>query len=240
MTSACPPRPSQRTAYIPSYPRLSAAAGVTESSYQAVSTFSCPVAGRDLSAAYRAATGTAQEETLPLTLEVQFIEDSLYHAFLAQLTPAQAEQMTQQDSMLVVAKGKFQSTGTIDLFSASTLPLSLSTASAAGPSRLSLWTPIQRTPSPTQTAQSAPYVLLAVAPYQQKAQFDLLDAPTSLGLTFRSATPAQTVSELEAILQEAALPASIPCTTCMRRRPSSRTPPSWWTCSPMSLFCSSS
>ena len=106
------------------YPRLSAAAGVTESSYQAVSTFSCPVAGRDLSAAYRAATGTAQEETLPLTLEVQFIEDSLYHAFLAQLTPAQAEQMTQQDSMLVVAKGKFQSTGTIDLFSASTpLPL---------------------------------------------------------------------------------------------------------------------
>lgn len=46
-------------------------------------------------------------------------------------------------------------------------------------------------------------MLLAVAPYQQKAQFDLLDAPTSLGLTFRSATPAQTVSELEAILQEA-------------------------------------
>lgn len=35
------------------YPRLSAAAGVTESSYQAVSTFSCPVAGKDLSAAYR-------------------------------------------------------------------------------------------------------------------------------------------------------------------------------------------
>ena len=39
--------------------------------------------------------------------------------------------MTQQDSMLVVAKGKFQSTGTIDLFSASTLPLSLSTASGS-------------------------------------------------------------------------------------------------------------
>ena len=185
------------------YPRLSAAAGVTESSYQAVSTFSCPVAGRDLSAAYRAATGTAQEETLPLTLEVQFIEDSLYHAFLAQLTPAQAEQMTQQDSMLVVAKGKFQSTGTIDLFSASTLPLSLSTASGSRTIQAVFVDTYPEDPLPTQTAQSAPYVLLAVAPYQQKAQFDLLDAPTSLGLTFRSATPAQTVSELEAILQEA-------------------------------------
>ena len=185
------------------YPRLSAAAGVTESSYQAVSTFSCPVAGRDLSAAYRAATGTAQEETLPLTLEVQFIEDSLYHAFLAQLTPAQAEQMTQQDSMLVVAKGKFQSTGTIDLFSASTLPLSLSTASGSRTIQAVFVDTYPEDPLPTQTAQSASYVLLAVAPYQQKAQFDLLDAPTSLGLTFRSATPAQTVSELEAILQEA-------------------------------------
>ena len=168
-----------------------------------MSTFSCPVAGRDLSAAYRAATGTAQEETLPLTLEVQFIEDSLYHAFLAQLTPAQAEQMTQQDSMLVVAKGKFQSTGTIDLFSASTLPLSLSTASGSRTIQAVFVDTYPEDPLPTQTAQSAPYVLLAVAPYQQKAQFDLLDAPTSLGLTFRSATPAQTVSELEAILQEA-------------------------------------
>lgn len=185
------------------YPRLSAAAGVTESSYQAVSTFSCPVAGKDLSAAYRAAAGTAQEETLPLTLEVQFIEDSLYHTFLAQLTPAQAEQMTQQDSMLVVAKGKFQSTGTIDLFSASTLPLSLSTASGSRTIQAVFVDTYPEDPLPTQTAQSASYVLLAVAPYQQKAQFDLLDAPTSLGLTFRSATPAQTVSELEAILQEA-------------------------------------
>lgn len=148
--------------------------------------------------------------------------------------------MTQQDSMLVVAKGKFQSTGTIDLFSASTLPLSLSTASGSRTIQAVFVDTYPEDPLPTQTAQSAPYVLLAVAPYQQKAQFDLLDAPTSLGLTFRSATPAQTVSELEAILQEAALPASIPCTTCMRRRPSSRTPPSWWTCSPMSLFCSSS
>lgn len=168
-----------------------------------MSTFSCPVAGKDLSAAYRAAAGTAQEETLPLTLEVQFIEDSLYHAFLAQLTPAQAEQMTQQDSMLVVAKGKFQSTGTIDLFSASTLPLSLSTASGSRTIQAVFVDTYPEDPLPTQTAQSAPYVLLAVAPYQQKAQFDLLDAPTSLGLTFRSATPAQTVSELEAILQEA-------------------------------------
>ena len=105
--------------------------------------------------------------------------------------------------MLVVAKGKFQSTGTIDLFSASTLPLSLSTASGSRTIQAVFVDTYPEDPLPTQTAQSAPYVLLAVAPYQQKAQFDLLDAPTSLGLTFRSATPAQTVSELEAILQEA-------------------------------------
>ena len=97
--------------------------------------------------------------------------------------------MTQQDSMLVVAKGKFQSTGTIDLFSASTLPLSLSTASGSRTIQAVFVDTYPEDPLPTQTAQSAPYVLLAVAPYQQKAQFDLLDAPTSLGLTFRSATP---------------------------------------------------
>ena len=50
-----------------------------------------------------------------------------------------------------------------------------------------------------------PYVLMIVAPYQIKPQFDALNAPTKQGLTFRSENPTQSTAQMQSMIDGAGI-----------------------------------
>ena len=196
------------------YEQLKTADGVYESSYQGISTYSCEVNTNDFSDSYReTASYAGTSETVELSMDIQFIEDSIYRYFIESLGLPIEEYTGQDAKMIVVAKDK----SVADMFAARSMDFTL-TSESEGQTKAIHTTLVDTYPLDTLPAQSSevkPYVLMVVAPYQMKSQFDSLDAPTRLGLTFRSDNPSKSASEMETMIQSAReSPLSTPCTTC--------------------------
>lgn len=189
---------------FPLYNKLKTAGGVTESSYQAISTYSCEVNTNDFSDSYRETAGyDGTNGTMELSMDIQFIEDSIYQDFIESLGLPIDEYTGPDTKMIVVAKDK----SLADIFATRAMDFTL--ASESGVQTKAIHTTLVDTyPEDTLPAQSSgvkAYVLMVVAPYQMKSQFDTLNAPTKFGLTFRSENPSQSVAEMETMIQSAGI-----------------------------------
>ncbi|SHO49825.1 ABC transporter permease [Anaerocolumna xylanovorans] len=186
------------------YDELKTADGVYESSYQAISTYSCEVNTNDFLDSYQETAGyDGTGKTVGLSMDIQFIEDSIYQNFIESLGLPTEEYTGQGAKMIVVAKDK----SLADIFATRAMDFTL--ISESGVQTKAIHTTLVDTypvdTLPAQSSEVKPYVLMAVAPYQMKSQFDTLNAPAKLGLSFRSENPSQSVAEMETMIQSAGI-----------------------------------
>ena len=201
---------------LPLYDRLKTAGGIYESTYQAVLAYSCTVSADDLSDRYREyAVYDAPDETVPLSIDLQFIEDSEYLRFLKELN-LPAEEYTGQNAKLpAVAKkrvtGMDGPSEVFDLFAqrSGTFHIAPQTGGGAmteqGQSVSFTFVdtyPIDPPPKETLKSEKDPLIFMVVAPYSLIDRFQTPDVHTTIGLSFRSKNPSQSETEMEAIIQD--------------------------------------
>lgn len=186
------------------YETLKTADGVTKSTDQAVSTYTCESNTSKLTNgfldSYRTSDGfDASGETVKLSLDIQFIEDSIYQSFIESIGLSAAE-YTGQDAKMVIV-GKYN--GGLDIFTDRSMNFTIGTK--AGTQMKTIHTTFADTypldPPPAEGSEIKGYVLMVVAPHQMKPQFDTLNAPTKLGLTFWSDNPAQSTVKMQALIE---------------------------------------
>lgn len=189
------------------YDKLKAVDGVYESSYQAVSTYSCAARASDFSERYREALGlTSPDETVDLPLDIQFVEDRVYLEFIKDLGLPADEYTGQNAKMTAVAKAKGKSS-LYNLFDHSSMNFTVMPGSGNGtaeePGKAVSLTFVDTIPVDTLPRQSSSVkdaTFMIVAPYQLKSSFEPGgDAVT--GLTFRSENSAQSVAEMKKMIQ---------------------------------------
>ena len=195
------------------YDKLKAVDGVYESSYQAVSTYSCAARASDFSERYSEALGlTSPDETVDLPLDIQFVEDRVYLEFIKDLGLPAEEYTGQNAKMTAVAKAKGESeqagkSSLYNLFDHSSMNFTVMPGSGNGtaeePGKAVSLTFVDTIPVDTLPRQSSSVkdaTFMIVAPYQLKSSFEPGgDAVT--GLTFRSENSAQSVAEMKKMIQ---------------------------------------
>ena len=195
------------------YDKLKAVDGVYESSYQAVSTYSCAARASDFSERYREALGlTSPDETVDLPLDIQFVEDRVYLEFIKDLGLPAEEYTGQNAKMTAVAKAKGESeqagkSSLYNLFDHSSMNFTVMPGSGNGtaeePGKAVSLTFVDTIPVDTLPRQSSSVkdaTFMIVAPYQLKSSFEPGGYAVT-GLTFRSENSAQSVAEMKKMIQ---------------------------------------
>ena len=202
------------------YDKLKAVEGVYESSYQAVSTYSCTARASDFSERYREALGLASpDETVALPMDIQFVEDSVYLDFIKDLGLSAEEYTGQNAKMTAVAKAKGDSeqSGKRSLYNMgdnTSMDFTVVPGAVDGTAQdqgktvsLTFVDTIPVDGIPRQSAQVKSATFMIVAPYQLKSNFEPgSDAVT--GLTFRSDNAAQSVAEMKTVIQSEGITAN--------------------------------
>lgn len=183
--------------------RLKTADGVYKSTYQANLTYPCTTSDlpSDFLNIYRESVGDESTgETLELPLDVQFIEDKIYYDFIEGLGLPTAEYTGQDAKVLMVAMDTIEH---ITYFTNSSMDFTLTSASGEQAQTIHA-TFVDSYPLDTLPKDSAPnYLFLMVAPWQLKAQFDVLGVPAKFGLSFWSENPAQSMAQIQSTITEA-------------------------------------
>lgn len=207
---------------FPLYNELKTADGVYESSYQALFAYSCAVNINDFSDRYREYSGyAALDETVHLPMDIQFIEDREYLRFIESLGLSAEEYTGQNAKMIAVAKTqnvndtKNGKSELIDMFANRSMTFSV-TPETNNESVMEQEQSINITfvdtypvdPPPKQSSEQNPYVFMVVSPYSLKEQFEVPDIHGAIGLSFLSKAPSQSVSEMEAMIQDAGITSS--------------------------------
>ncbi|QCT71160.1 ABC transporter permease [Eubacterium maltosivorans] len=202
------------------YDKLKAVEGVYESSYQAVSTYSCTARASDFSERYREALGLASpDETVALPMEIQFVEDSVYLDFIKDLGLPAEEYTGQNAKMTAVAKAKGDSEQSgkrslYNMFDNTSMDFTVVPGADDGTAQdqgktvsLTFVDTIPVDGIPRQSAQVKSATFMIIAPYQLKSNFEPgSDAVT--GLTFRSDNAAQSVAEMKTVIQSEGITAN--------------------------------
>lgn len=202
------------------YDKLKAVEGVYESSYQAVSTYSCTARASDFSERYRKALGLASpDETVSLPMDIQFVEDSVYLDFIKDLGLPAEEYTGQNAKMTAVAKAKGDSEQSgkrslYNMFDNTSLDFTIVPGADDGTAQdqgktvsLTFVDTIPVDGIPRQSAQVKSATFMIIAPYQLKSNFEPgSDAVT--GLTFRSDNAAQSVAEMKTVIQSEGITAN--------------------------------
>ncbi len=202
------------------YDKLKAVEGVYESSYQAVSTYSCTARASDFSERYREALGLASpDETVSLPMDIQFVEDSVYLDFIKDLGLPAEEYTGQNAKMTAVAKAKGDSEQSgkrslYNMFDNTSMDFTVVPGADDGTAQdqgktvsLTFVDTIPVDGIPRQSAQVKSATFMIVAPYQLKSNFEPgSDAVT--GLTFRSDNAAQSVAEMKTVIQSEGITAN--------------------------------
>lgn len=202
------------------YDKLKAVEGVYESSYQAVSTYSCTARASDFSERYRKALGLASpDETVALPMDIQFVEDSVYLDFIKDLGLPAEEYTGQNAKMTAVAKAKGDSEQSgkrslYNMFDNTSMDFTVVPGADDGTAQdqgktvsLTFVDTIPVDGIPRQSAQVKSATFMIVAPYQLKSNFEPgSDAVT--GLTFRSDNAAQSVAEMKTVIQSEGITAN--------------------------------
>lgn len=191
------------------YDEMKTADGVTESSYQALSTYSCVLKTSDLSSHFLDEYGrligyNGTSETVEVQLNIQFVEDSVYQNLLGGLGLS-PEEYTGQDKKMIIAGILPGSWYTQEQ------PMEFTLQSKSGDQTKTIRAAfVQDYPDllPAQPGESHGYMLLVMAPYEVKPQFDALGAtamPTKLGMTFQSENPGQSTAAMQTMLDGASI-----------------------------------
>jgi putative ABC transport system permease protein len=198
---------------LPLYEKLTSAAGVYASSYQVVFDYSCTAKASDFLDRYRAAAGyTAPDETIRLPMTIQFIEDSQYLQFIQDIGLSTAEYTGQDAKMIAVAKMLVNqddgSREVLDLFTSHSMILNIAPetngASPAEPARnidVTFVDTYPVDPPPTPSSEQKTYVFMVVAPYSLLEKFETPASLATVGLSFLSKNPSQSVAEMETMIQ---------------------------------------
>lgn len=190
------------------YDKLKTADGVYNSTFQANLTYPCMTNDlpSDFMTAYRESEGDESTgETLELPLDVQFIEDTVYFDFIEKLG-LQAREYTGMDAkVLIVGVNTIQHT---TYFTNSFMDFTLTSASGdlaktIGATFVDSY-PLDTLPRDS-SAPLPDYFFMVVAPWQMKPQFDALGMPAKYGLTFWSEKPAQSMAQVQLMIEEAGL-----------------------------------
>lgn len=202
------------------YDKLKTADGVYESSYQAISKYSCAVKARDFSDGYRESSGyDLTKETINLPMDIQFIEDGIYVKFIQGLGLPVGEYTGKNAKMIAVAKAKKvgdtkdKKSELIDMFTSRSMNFTISPEINDKPKMeqgqninitfVDMY-PIDTLPSnPSEDVKA--YTFMIVAPYQIKEKFEVPGTHTNMGLTFRSKNPSQSVVKMEAMIKDAGI-----------------------------------
>ena len=201
------------------FEKLKITEGVYESSYQAISTYSCAVKASDFSDVYRSSAGYDQlEETINLPMDIQFIEDSVYLRFIEDLGLAKEEYTGENAKMIAVAKAKDASSTKsgdselINMFAGSFMKFTIAPETNGEPDKgdeqtvnLTFVDTIPSDTLPKSPSEVRPYMFMAVAPYQMKEKFKTSNVNTVIGLTFLSKNPAQSAAEMEHMVLDAGI-----------------------------------
>lgn len=189
------------------YEELKGADGVSESTYQALATYSGVTDDFPDSflQEYRSAVGDAGTgKTIELPLEVQFIEDDIYREFLEQIGFSEAEYTGENAKLLIVG---INASTHETLFTDSSMEFTLR-GEDMGQTKTNSATFVDSyplDPPPTTQSVEGEYVFMAVAPYSVKPQFDGLLAPVKWGMTFWSQNPGQSTAQMKTILEGAGI-----------------------------------
>lgn len=193
------------------YDELKTADGVTKSSYQALSTYSCVLNTSDLSSHFFDEYGgpigyDGASETVEVLLDIQFVENSVYQNLLEGLGLS-AEEYTGQDKKMIMAgilPGNWYT---------QEQPMEFTLRSKTGDQTKTIRaTFVKDYPDllPAELGEWPGYTLMVMAPYEVKPQFDALGAtvkPTKLGMTFKSENPGQSTAEMQTMIDEASITA---------------------------------
>jgi len=200
---------------FPVYHKLKEADAVYDSSYQAVLSYLCAVEPSDLSEHYSDdVTPAIQNEVVYLPMDIQFIEDDKYLSFVETLSLS-AEEYTGQDAkMIAVAKKRVavkdgQSVRT-DLFTKRFMTVDIAPQKKGKPvmeqrQKISITFvdtyPLDPPPKQSLDPEQKDYVFMIVAPYSLKEKFETPDTHETIGFSFLSKQPSQSVVAMEKLLQ---------------------------------------
>ncbi|MBA4700121.1 MAG: ABC transporter permease [Ruminococcus sp.] len=193
------------------YEGLKTTDGVTESTYQALSTYSCVLNTNDLPSHFFDEYGEpigydGTSETVEVQLDIQFVEDSVYQNLLEGLGLS-PEEYTGQDQKMIMAgvlPGRWYT---------QEQPMAFTLRSKTGDQTKTIRAAfVKDYPDllPTEPGEWPGYSLMVIAPYKVKPQFDALDAtvkPTKLGMTFKSEHPGQSTAEMQTMIDSASITA---------------------------------
>lgn len=187
------------------YDKLKTADGVYKSTYQANLTYSCVTSDlpNDFVNAYRESAGDLNtEKTLELPLDVQFIEDDIYYDFIERLGLPTAEYTGQDAKVLIVGMNTIEHT---TYFTNSSMDFTLTSVSGeqAKTIRATFVDSYPLDTLPKDKDSMPTYLFMVVAPWQIKAQFDELGVPAKYGLNFWSENPAQSMAQMQSMIEEA-------------------------------------
>ncbi|MGF0033256.1 ABC transporter permease [Bariatricus sp. SGI.154] len=193
------------------YDSIKIATGVYESSYQALSTYSCVLDTADLTSHFLEEYGKAigydgKSDTVEVRLDMQSVADDAYRDFLERNGLSEEEYSGQDDSMVMAGflPGKWYM---------QEQPMEFTLASESGEqSKTIRATFVKDYPDllPAKPSEQTAYSLMVIAPYRVKAQFDALDAvvePVKLGMTFKSKNPGQSVRQMREMINSAGVTA---------------------------------
>jgi putative ABC transport system permease protein len=203
------------------YNKLKTADGVYESSYQALMRYSCAAKASDLSDHYWKYAGPySPNETVNLTMEIQFLDDSAYLNIIKGLGLPVKEYTGQNAKMIAVSKmrdnsnqeerpGQFN-----DMFTSSSMNFTISPEINGKPKmeqgqNVSI-TFVETVPPDTlpiiEKSEPKPYFFRMMAPYSLKEKFESADTYAAIkGLTFRSKNPTRSAAEMETMIQGAGI-----------------------------------
>jgi putative ABC transport system permease protein len=193
------------------YDLLKTATGVTQSAYQALSTYSCSLNTSDLSSHFLEEYGApigydGTNRTVEVQVDVQFVETSVYQNLLEGLGLSAVEYSGQGPKMIMagILPGHWYT---------QEQPMEFTFRSKTGDiSKTVLATFVEDYPDllPSDPGEWPGYSLMLIAPYEVKPQFDALDAtikPTKLGMTFKSENPGQSTAEMQRMIDGAGITA---------------------------------
>ncbi|AKA70395.1 ABC transporter permease [Clostridium scatologenes] len=204
---------------FPLYNKLKTAEGVYKSSYQTILSYSCTAKASDFSDRYRKSAGyAAPDQTVHLPMDIQFIEDSEYLSFIKKLGLSREEYTGNGGKMIAVAKKpvakKDGPPELFDMFASGSMTFSVAPEINDKPKLEQSQSinitfvdtyPVDPLKGITQSSNKNAYVFMVVAPYSLKGKFEMPDVHTDIGLSFRSKNPSQSVTKMEAMIQNAGI-----------------------------------
>lgn len=204
------------------YDQLKTTEGITNSSYQTLIKYHCTVEKDTLSDAYwQKVKSQPEDNTVDLTMDVQFIDDNTYLKTVQSLN-LPVEEYTGPNAKLIAVAKMFINDNRLhqvsefpDLFTSSSLTLNITPKDAKNKAKeqtvnltFTNFVPPDIPPVSMDSPEDFPYSIQVMAPWSLKEVLAPTDSEIEIyskGITFESETPKQTTEKIKEILENEGL-----------------------------------